>query len=369
MSEPERRLFAVTAPGLEPLLADEVRELLGGGARLATVHGGIEIEDAPGHLPRLLIGSAIASRILLRVGGFRARGFPELERRLQAIDLTPFGPARPSRVEVTSRKSRLYHTGAIEERVRRVLGLTTPVEDDDSTPTLRLVVRVVRDAFEVSVDASGAPLHRRGYRLRTAKAPMRETLAAALLRASGWSPGTPLHDPFCGAGTLVLEAARQAAGIAPGRDRSFDAETWADRSDPWEAVRAEVRSAGAAATVESTAITGSDRDAGAIEATLENAERAGVATRIRVTEAAVSDAPIPASAFVVTNPPWGVRIQGGDLRNLHAAFGRRVRESEVARTTVLTDAPAFPREAGLEMERAFVTRAGGIDVRAFRTTG
>ena len=196
---------------------------------------------------------------------------------------------------------------------------------------------------------------------------MRETLACALLRISGWTPDRPLHDPFCGSGTILLEAARHACGIAPGSDRSFDAEAWIGRADDWETARqAATPIPGEAVDLQ---ISGSDRDAGAIEAARENAERAGVGERVSFTVAPVSAAPIPPDAFVVTNPPWGVRISGGDLRNLHAALGRVVREHAATGITALTDAPRFDRETGIAFDTVAATRSGGIDVKIYRSQG
>jgi hypothetical protein len=139
-----------------------------------------------------------------------------------------------------------------------------------------LVVRLLNDRCTLSLDSSGALLHQRGYRLASGKAPLRETLGAALLLASGWAPGTPLVDPFCGSGTLAIEGAMLARRMAPGRGRGFALEHWPDVEPAIlarvrdEARERELPSAGAP-------IVASDRDAGAIDAARANAERAGVA--------------------------------------------------------------------------------------------
>ena len=352
-------LFVACIPGLEPLLHEELREVLGPDVVLETAPGGVECPDALPRLPEILLHSAIASRVLMRLGSFRARGFPDLERQAARLDLSKVrSPGRPLAFEVTSRKSRLYHTGAIEERLRRELD----GGPDDAPDALRLVVRAVRDVFTLSADAGGDALHRRGYRLRTAKAPMRETLAAALLRASGWTPDRPLVDPFCGSGTIPIEAARRARGIAPGIDLAFDAEGWPGRDDAaWTAARAEAAARERAA--DGLVVLGSDRDAGAIEAAGENAARARVDDVVRFERAAVSTAPMPEGAIVVTNPPYGRRIGGGDLRDLFAALGRRMREAGAAGATLITDDAAPLRAGGLASRTLLRTRTGGIDVQ------
>jgi putative N6-adenine-specific DNA methylase len=180
------------------------------------------------------------------------------------------------------------------------------------------------------VDSSGALLHMRGYRQATARAPLRETLAAAMLLACGWDPAAALLDPFCGAGTIPIEAAWLRAGRAPGAARhfavldwpGFDARLW--RRLVREAEPAAARAAPAAAGP----IIGYDRDAGAIEAARANAERAGVADVVRFERRAVSALEAPAGpGWVVTNPPYGVRTgSAATLRDLYARFGQRLRQ-------------------------------------------
>jgi putative N6-adenine-specific DNA methylase len=180
----------------------------------------------------------------------------------------------------------------------------------------------------MSVDTSGEPLHRRGHRQQTGKAPLRETLAAALLQASGWDAASPLIDPFCGAGTIPIEAALLARQRAPGRTRRFAFESWRDFDAPaWQRLLA-VADARGAAVAQLPPILASDRDAGAVAATRANAERAGIAGDLEISQRALSAlAPPPGPGWIVTNPPYGVRLgSSGDLRNLHAAFGRLLRE-------------------------------------------
>ena len=229
-------LFAVIQPGLEDLCAAELAALDLGPR---TPHpGGVAFSGEIADVARANLHLGVATRVLARVGEFRAPGFPELHARAARLAwerFIPGGSAPRVLVHVNAHKSRLYHTAAIAERVAKGLGerlgvapeLRTAADDDDDRepgperPPTRIFVRLERDRCTVSVDSSGEPLHRRGYRLAVAKAPLRPTLAAALLRAVDWNPGEPLLDPMCGSGTLVLEAARRACGRPPGADRGF----------------------------------------------------------------------------------------------------------------------------------------------------
>jgi putative N6-adenine-specific DNA methylase len=189
------------------------------------------------------------------------------------------------------------------------------------------VVRVAHDVVTVSVDSSGAHLHRRGWRRATAKAPLRETLAAAMVMACGWRHDVPFVDPLCGSGTVAIEAALLAGGRAPGRGRSFAFQHWPSFAPgTWASVCADVaRADRAASSVTIAPIVAADRDAGAVRAAIDNAARAGVAGAVvvrRAPLAATLDALPSPPGWIVTNPPYGARVGGADLRDLYATLGR-----------------------------------------------
>lgn len=365
-------LFAVCAPGLEPLLAEECRELGLAVSRADT--GGVSLQGDLAALYRANLELRTATRVLLRLGGFEARFFDELERQARRIEWDRvLAPGAAVRLRVTSRKSRLYHEDGIAERLlaaasERVAGLRLgpkgPADDEDESAAQLLVIRVFYDKVTVSADSSGAALFRRGYRLAAGKAPLRETLAAAMLRAAGWTGAVPLADPFAGAGTIPIEAARLARRMAPGLGRGFRFESWPGfEADRWRCLVDEARErvlprAGAP-------IQGFDRDAGAVQAAVANAERAEVAGDVVFERRTVSDLPALSRGAIVTNPPWGERV--GDrqaLRNLYARFGQVVRErcpdSHVA---VLVARPEHERAMGLRLTEAFRSVSGGIPVR------
>jgi putative N6-adenine-specific DNA methylase len=216
------------------------------------------------------------------------------------------------------------------------------------------------------VDSSGALLHRRGYRLQTAKAPMRETLAAALLAASGWPGDAPLLDPMCGAGTIAIEGAMLARRMAPGARREFAFMHWPNFDAAlWKRM---LEKAQDRVLPRATApIMASDRDAGAIEAARANAERAGVAADIEFTHTALSGIAPPAASrgWLVTNPPYGVRV--GDtkaLRDLYAQLGNVARRSCPDWTIAMLSASAeLERQVKVPFTVAIKTRNGGVPVR------
>jgi putative N6-adenine-specific DNA methylase len=380
LSAQVQHCFAIAAPGLEPIVSAEIAAL---GASTTIVGGGVEFDASRDLLYRCNLELRVASRVLVRIASFRARTFFELERHARDIPWRAFlqrGSAVSLRV--SSSKSKLYHEGAIEQRlmsaIQEKIGDITSsrARDDEDTcdEAQMFVVRFLRDECTVSADSSGALLHLRGYRQAVAKAPLRETLAAALIAGSQWSGATPLIDPMCGAGTIPIEAALIARRIAPGlanaarTPRRYAFQHWPDYDDSsWTSIVAAARTR--ILPTSPVAIVGSDRDAGAVEAALSNAARAGVNDDVVFTKAALSAAPLPApDAWLVTNPPYGVRVGGGDQRNLAAALGNLVREAlPYGRAALITPDTAIGRHARLRLETLFDTRNGGIAVRAMAT--
>ena len=362
--------FAVAAPGLEPLVGDELRAL---GARHPleiddSEPGGVAFRTDRAGLYAANLHLRIATRVLVRVGSFHARTFPELERHAARLPWDGFlVPGRAVEFRVTSRKSRLYHQDAVAERLMRAVGSRAgaPVEGDAPQ---ELVVRLFRDECTVSADASGELLHRRGYRLAGAKAPLRETLAAAMLAAAGWDGATPLVDPMCGSGTIPIEAALLARAIPPGLGRGFAFERWPEFDpDAWEAVRAAARRR--ILPHAPVQLLGSDRDAGAIVAAAANAERAGVADDLQWRRAAISSIEPPAGpGWIVTNPPYGHRVgERQRLRDLFAQLGNVLRRRCPGwQVALLSGHAELDRQTGLALAPAFETANGGIRVRLMR---
>ncbi len=368
-ARPAHDAYVVCIPGLEPLVTAELHAL--GVRRTTRGRGGVSAALTTRQLYAANLWLRTATRIVVRIAEFTAGSFSELERA--AANEVPWDqwlPPGPIHLRVTASKSSLYHTEAIAERVAAAAGR----EQSPEGPLV--VVRNVRNVVTVSIDASGEPLHRRGWRQEVAKAPLRESLAAAVLAGVGWTgpDSGPLVDPFCGSGTIPIEAALLARGRPPGYDRSFAFFDWpAFEPGTWASVT------GQAAEVErpnaGVPIVGADRDAGAIEAARGNAARAEVVDDIEWRVASVSDLTPPegdhATGWLVSNPPYGERIAGaGDLRNLYARFGEVVSQRFPGwQVGLLVADRALAGHARLGLSPVLTTSNGGIPVSLFVGNG
>lgn len=360
---------AACAPGLEPLVVAELAAL---GMRAGPAGSGLVPFTATARqMYAACLRSAVASRVLVRVARFPARTFADLEREAAAVDWAPW-TAGGGAFRVTAVKSRLFHAAAVAERLERAVGAVSPALKGRSGPGgTPFVVRIDHDHVTISADAGGDPLHRRGWRLAPGQAPLRTTVAAAALRTVGWDGTAPLLDPFCGSGTIAIEAAGLAAGLAPGRLRSFAFEAWPSFAPgTWASVQGEVR---AQARRPLAPVLAADRDAGACAATRANAERAGVEIDVRRQPLSALDLPAGPPGWLVTNPPWGARTApgpGGDLSHLYAALGRVVTERLPGWGTALLVADArLAMETGLPLRHRWSTLSGGTRVHLFATDG
>lgn len=334
------RLFAVTVPGLESFTRQELAALgmkpVGSTSTRTEVGepreeaGGVEFETSLTGLYRVNLYLRTPNRILARFGQFYAAAFSELRKKASRLPWEQhLRPGQAVALRVTCHKSRLYHSGGVAERIVGAisdrLGKPTPqVKFDEAAnnPSQLIVVRLVHDQCSISIDTSGALLHRRGYRLESAKAPLRETLAASMLLASGWDAASPLIDPFCGSGTIPIEAAMLARHIPPGLQRRFAFMDWPHYdAQVWQTIRKEAEKNILPACP--AVILASDRDEGAVRIARANAERAGVLNDVQFACQAFSAIQPPASTgWVITNPPYGVRVSPSkDMRNLYSHLG------------------------------------------------
>ncbi|MDR3575004.1 MAG: class I SAM-dependent RNA methyltransferase [Anaerolineaceae bacterium] len=382
------QLFAVTVPGLEPFTQAELAGL-GIKSRLPKVHhtegepreeaGGVEFEASLSDLYCANLHLRSANRILVRLGEFYAAAFSELRTKASRLPWELYlKPGQPVTLRVTCHKSRLYHSDAVAERVAGAisdhLGKSVPIVKPgtagehikrDMMPRL-VIVRLVHDQCTISLDTSGELLHRRGYRLETAKAPLRETLAAGLLLGAGWDAVSPIIDPFCGSGTIPIEAALMARRIAPGKNRHFAFMDWPGfDSKLWQTIYAQ-----ALANEQPGAgvIQASDRDAGAIRIAQANAERANVLADIQFSCRTFSaiEAP-PGIGWIVTNPPYGVRVSPShDLRDLYTHLGDVLRSLCPGwHAGVLCASDYLAGHTHLPFDQALPLVNGGIPVKFF----
>jgi len=333
----KRSWFAVVTPGTEQVAEAEARRALGAAAVVA-IPGGLEIEGAMETGMRANLALRIPTRLVLRLGQARAREFGKLRHQLARFPWEMFLAAGAA-VKITASTShcRLYHTGAVDETVRAAigdrLGESPPAGADSSEATAGspqlILVRGVDDGWTISVDSSGERLNRRGWRTESGEAPVRETLAAALLELAGWSPGQALVDPMCGAGTIPIEAATAGLGIPPGLNRSFAFEAWPALGDQGRDAWRELKRAATASRLDalSAPIVASDRSADAVATSRANAARAGVDGHIQFDHRPVGDVVAPAATgLFIANPPYGARLGSRrDLPPLYREIGNVLR--------------------------------------------
>ncbi len=310
-----------------------------------------------------------ASRVIVRLAEFRVTAFHELEKHAKRVDWSAYlGKGVAPEFRVTAKKSKLYHSDAIAERLLLALRTQTAVtgQPDAEGPSQLFVVRMHRDVCTISADASGELLHMRGYRQAVAKAPLRETLAAAMLLASDWTGADEaLLDPFCGSGTICIEGALIARRIAPGLHRDFAFQRWPSYEKRlWKSLVDDARSVERPSSV---VIQGSDRDEGAIAASVSNAERAGVLDGVHFEVKSLSSVrPESPGGLVATNPPYGKRVsEGKDVRNLYAQLGKWIRNLPNWRLTMLAAEDRLAKQLDLPLEQLLKTSNGGIPVKVF----
>lgn len=320
-------LFIACTPGLEPALADELTQL---GHPGREVPGGVELTAPDGTYRHLNLWSRIASRVLLRVATVAT------PNELSRVALAPFG--RTFSLELGD------GAGRFADGLRKLAG-------HGAGPTLH--ARLDDGRCVLSVDTSGELLYQRGYRQEIGRAPLRETLAAGVLRLAGWRPGEPLWDVMCGSGTILIEAAEQAAGLAPGRARVFAFESFPSHdATAWKALP---RARGAVPTP----IFGSDLNAGALGTARRNAKRAGLTLTLERLDATKLPAR-PGPGLVIANLPYGKRVgEKVELAALYRALGKSIRAlGPTWRYAFLLEEGAL--HLGLPIQRTFAVRNGGL---------
>lgn len=358
-------LFAVCPPGLEDVLLTEVTAL--GWPKAQAIPGGVEFAGAWQDVWRANLWLRGATRILARLGSFRAFHLAQLDKRARKFDwASVLRSDVPVKVEATSRRSKIYHAGAAKQRIERAISETigAPIGGDDA---IGIKVRIEDDLVTISLDTSGESLHKRGHKEAVGKAPMRETLAALFMRSCGFDGQEPLLDPMCGSGTFPIEAAEWAMGLAPGRARSFAFEQLAS----FEAeTLADMRAASPTPTP--LRFFGSDRNAGAIEMAQANAQRAGVQSVTSFQHAAISDLKRPDTApgLVMINPPYGARIGNKKLLyGLYGSMGQVLKDQfQGWRVGIVTSDTSLARATGLpRLKNGAPLPHGGLKVRLFQS--
>lgn len=357
--------FVPVAPGLEPVLAEELGTLVPGKA-LKLRGGGVELRVDLIGLMTIARRSRIAESVRVRIARFEARDFRTLEAGLAKIPWDAY-LARGSTptVRVRARRSKLIHSDAIAERVVRALERRG---SGPGGPAPTVHVRLEKDRVQVSIEAADELLHQRGWRTDAGAAPLRENLAAACLALSGWQSDRPLWDPFCGSGTLIIEglARREPAALRETERRQIQHWPIYD-SEQWDSLNRQHTEAG-----QGGVLLGTDRDPQAIARAQGNAERAGPSGEMRFEVATIGSGVklVPEGAAIVTNTPYGKRLGGGqDLLRAFRDFGVMLTaRPDLGPVVALVGHDRFERETGLPWTCLAEFPNRGTRVRLVRLT-
>ena len=366
------RFFATCPRGLESVLKDELAEL--GGQNVDAVEGGVRFDGEFELCYRVNLETRMASRVLWQVDHGQYRSERDIYDTVRSLPWPDWFPVEGSiRVDVAAIRAPVKSLDFVTLRVkdaicdafRAVSGRRPDV--DTHTPDARIHAFLSASEFTLYLDTSGDPLFKRGYRKSAGEAPLRENLAAGILRLAQWKPGTVLLDPMCGSGTFLCEAAMIAIDRAPGLDRTFgfeklsmfDAHAWKSLKD---CAQARVRK------VSPLAIYGSDRFGDALKLARANLAALGVEHDVVLKQADILEMPAPAAAGVLlTNPPYGVRLQDQQaLAQLYPKLGDALKKKYAGWMAYLFTADLrLAKLIGLSPSRRTPLFNGALECRLF----
>ena len=385
------QLFLPCAAGVEGFLADEVHRLTGlAGDDLMTGRGGVALRASWRDAMRLNLHSRLAQRVLVQLSHTPYRSEADLYEAASSVAWEIwFTPQESFKVEVTAQHSPLKSLNfaalkikdAVADRFRHRGGERPNV--DTQWPDVRIYAHLTSDSATLYIDTSGEPLFKRGWREDKGEAPLKETLAAAMIAASGWNADVPLYDPCCGSGTIAIEAAQVACHIAPGRLRRFGFDKLLPyQPHVWTALREEAKAQQRAANAQ---VFGSDVAFRMVDFAVRNAARAGVADalQLRGGDALQRMPPTDEPGVMLVNPPYGERIEtagvagrsrggreraqtddGGDFFNQLASHWKKNYPGWTA--WVLTPDLKLPSRMRLKESRRVPMWNGPIECRLFR---
>ncbi len=362
--------FAPCSPGLEGLLADEVRTA--GGSRIREDRGGVSFQGERRVGYHLALWSRVAVRVLEELARARIQQPDDLYPMAQRLRWSKYlAPGQTLTVfsAVTGRHVRHSHYAALRikdavvDQLRDETGARPDVDRDDPDLPLKIVVR--DRVATLSRDLAGDSLHRRGWRPVQVRSPVNEALGAGLVQLTGWDRRSALADPMCGSGTLVIEAAHLAGDRAPGLRRRFALERWPDFDEAlWGSLLQEAEARWAAGKAQLPPLLGHDHHEGALAIARDSAVRAEVEDAITWSCGDVLDfAPPPTATFVV-NPPYGIRLgEGDDLEESWRRLGEFLRAQGPGHAWVLSGDPALTPLLQMRASRRIPVVNGGLDCR------
>ncbi|WP_374054139.1 class I SAM-dependent RNA methyltransferase [Rossellomorea sp. FM04394] len=344
-------LIATAAMGLEAIVAKEVKDL---GYDCQVENGKVIFKGDETAIARANMWLRTADRIKILVGDFKAYSFDELFENTKKLPWENFLPVDAEfPVQGKSVKSKLYSVPdcqaivkkAIVERLRTAYKRTSWLEE--TGPLFKIEVAIHKDVASITLDTSGQGLHKRGYRIGQGEAPLKETLAAALIQLTTWNPDRPFVDPFCGSGTIPIEAALIGQNIAPGFNREFLSERWPMMpEDVWEKTRLEAEDL--ADYDQPLEILGTDIDHRMIEVSKENAMEAGLGDLVKFKQMQVRDFTSDLEyGIIVGNPPYGERLgERKEVEKMYQEMGKAFEKLETWSVYMMTSHENFEQFYG-----------------------
>ncbi|MEG9297927.1 class I SAM-dependent RNA methyltransferase [Mangrovibacillus sp. Mu-81] len=344
-------IIATSAMGLEAIVAREVKDL---GYDCRVENGKVIFKGDETAIARANMWLRTADRIKILVGEFKAYSFDELFENTKKLPWENYLPEDAEfPVQGKSVKSKLYSVPdcqaivkkAIVERVRKAYKRTSWL--DETGPLFKIEVAILKDTASITLDTSGQGLHKRGYRIGQGEAPLKETLAAALIKLTTWNPERPFLDPFCGSGTIPIEAAMIGQNIAPGFNREFLSENWSFiAKDIWDKVRMEAEDL--ANYDQPLEIFGTDIDHRMINISKENALEAGLGDLVKFKQMQVKDFVTDLEyGVVVGNPPYGERLgERPEVEKMYKEMGQAFNKLDTWSVYMLTSHEDFEQFYG-----------------------
>ncbi len=365
MNQEKFEIFASCIPGLEQELLSEIKR--NSSKQTELMVGGVRLFGDWHDVWRANFYLRGASKILVRIASFRVSHLAQLDKLSHKLNWENILQYKKSfRVETTCRKSKIYHSGAASQRISKAISDKIDAKED---PTSRIIIktRISSDICTISLDSSGEGLHKRGYKIESGKAPIRETLAALFLEKMKFDGSQVVYDPMCGSGTIVIEAAEIALGLPAGRNRTFAfMELPSFKNNKYQELTKVYQKK------INLKFYGSDRDQGAILNSIKNSKKAGVETFCHFTTNSISNVTPPTQkpGIILVNPPYGKRI--GDRKKLFALYrslGQTLSEKFVGwRVGLITSDPGLAKATGLNFfDISSAVDNGGIKVKLYET--
>ncbi|MBO4494120.1 MAG: class I SAM-dependent RNA methyltransferase [Ruminococcus sp.] len=341
--------------GLESVLKYEIQKI--GGTDLRVSDGKISFTGDGNILARANICLSTAERVFIELIEFKATTFEELFQGVRAAELERYiGPKDAFPVKGYSLNSALHSVPdcqsivkkAAVERLNSKYGISW---FEETGPTVQIKFSILKDVVSLYLDTSGVGLHKRGYRRNSNAAPIKETLAAGIIDLARVRSDTVVCDPFCGSGTLLIEAALKALRIAPGINRRFAAEKWSTfDSRVWQEERKR-----AIDNVDKTAEfrgIGADIDDAAVALTLDNAHKAGIKSRMKIEQADITQFVQPEDSIVICNPPYGERLlELREAEDIYRKMGKVLGKGGSRQSYIISPHEEFEKFFGTEAHK------------------